>query len=149
MWQNRKRRRDEVLDATASRINGYMVWLRKQLARPEWVTSQAVPSYRLQLTDIEITALVTTVASCAQSILYMFAKEKPVGYIVSNFDVCAACVLARKTTLGYDHERLVVHRGEGQYDDWIVEHLRRNNWKACEKVQRAAGELPPIQAIDV
>lgn len=88
----------------------------------------------------EVNALVSTVKSCAQSILETFARQA--GSDLTKHDVLAACVLARKTTLGYDAENLVAAAGDGKYDAWIVEHLRRNNWKACEDVQRSVGELP-------
>ena len=141
MWQgqSRKRKRQEVEDATASRIREYMVWLRMNLTN-----TQIKETHRLS-SEEEVNALVSTTASCANAILTIFAEQtNKQPSELSDFDVKAACVLARKTTLGYDADSLVIIKGEkeSQYNEWIFNHLKRNNWKACEEVQRKAGELP-------
>ena len=119
---------------TGRRVEEYAVWLRAQLLDPH------IPP-RERLVDAEVEALVSAVVVCARAILVRFVEQTGARRPRAH-DVRAACVLARKAILGMDAEWMVDKQGDGRYDEWIVQHLQRNDWRACEAVERRVGELP-------
>ena len=139
--RKRARERDRIENATAGQINEYATWLKDQLTNP-------MIARRHKLKEEEVAPLVATVSSCARNILVRFLRQENRDHATQG-DVAAACTLARKTILGYDADILVSKEGEGRYDKWIVDHLHKNNWQACEPVQRQVGELPTVEIVRV
>ena len=133
---SRKRPRSSVEDSSASFVRTFVLNIRRDLEDRGHGAE-------------EVDALCATVSACAHDILFRWSRSrerKNEDARPSLFVKRAACVLARKAILGYDHEYEVAPLdNEAQYDSWIVEFLKSHAWKPCETVQRDVGELPPPQ----